>query len=289
MVGRVCYGSAMSMRLGITSCALLIWSVAIPVMAQETPAVERGYVVGVGDVLEVTAYQEDEISGEFSVEVGGSITFPLLGSVSVAGMTVAEIAGVLESLLEKDFYVDVQLKVVVGVFTSQPVTLLGEVTKPGTYYLEGRTTLSELLSEAGGLKSSAGPILELRRTAPVPGEGLPPPMVFSTAKLSTGEAGRDVELRSGDVLYVSAKKLFFITGEIARPGQYEISLGLTLLQAISQAGGTGKFASQAIEVHRDVAGEKQILNFDLSHIRKGKTSDPAVLAGDVLIVKRRFF
>jgi len=285
----VCYGSAMSMRLGITSCALLIWSVAIPVMAQETPAVERGYVVGVGDVLEVTAYQEDEISGEFSVEVGGSITFPLLGSVSVAGMTVAEIAGVLESLLEKDFYVDVQLKVVVGLFTSQPVTLLGEVTKPGTYYLEGRTTLSELLSEAGGLKSSAGPILELRRTAPVPGEGLPPPMVFSTAKLSTGEAGRDVELRSGDVLYVSAKKLFFITGEIARPGQYEISLGLTLLQAISQAGGTGKFASQAIEVHRDVAGEKQILNFDLSHIRKGKTSDPAVLAGDVLIVKRRFF
>jgi polysaccharide export outer membrane protein len=269
--------------------ALVIWLCAIHGVAQGTPEVERGYAVGVGDVLEVTAYQEDEISGEFTVEAGGTITFPLLGSISVAGMTVAEIASVLENLLEKDYYVDVQLKVEVKVFSSQPVTLLGEVNRPGTYYLEGRTTLTELLSKAGGLKSSAGPVLELRRTAPIPGEGAPPPMVFSTAKLSTGEAGRDVYLAAGDVLFVSAKQLYFITGEIARPGQYEISLGLTLLQAISQAGGVGKFASQSIEVHRDIDGEKQILRFDLSQIRKGKSSDPAVLAGDVVIIKRRFF
>jgi len=59
---------------------------------------------------------------------------------------------------------------------------------------------------------------------------------------------------------VSAKKIFFISGEVARPGQYEISLGLTLMQAISQAGGVGKFASQSIEIHRDVGGEKQILS-----------------------------
>ncbi len=279
----------MGLRNLQSAFALIIWICAIPGMAQEAPDVERGYAIGVGDVLEVTAYQEEEISGEFTVEVGGTITFPLLGSVLVAGMTAAEIAGVLESQLEKDYYVDVQLKVEVKVFSSQPVTLLGEVTRPGTYYLEGRTTLTELLSKAGGLKSSAGPLLELRRTAPIPGEGPPPPMVFSTAKLSTGEAGRDVYLKSGDVLFVSAKQLFFITGEIARPGQYEISLGLTLLQAISQAGGVGKFASQAIEVHREVDGEKKILSFDLSQIRKGKSSDPAVLAGDVLIVKRRFF
>jgi polysaccharide export outer membrane protein len=279
----------MGLRILQTAFALVIWICASPGMTQETPEVERGYAVGVGDVLEVTEYQAEEISGEFTVEVGGTITFPLLGAVVVAGMTVAEIADVLESQLEKDYYVDVQLKVEVKVFSSQPVTLLGEVTRPGTYYLEGRTTLTELLSKAGGLKSTAGPLLELRRTAPIPGEGAPPPMVFSTAKLSTGEAGRDVYLESGDVLFVSAKQLFFITGEIARPGQYEISLGLTLLQAISQAGGVGKFASQAIEVHRDVEGEKQILNFDLSQIRKGKSSDPAVLAGDVLIVKRRFF
>ena len=61
------------------------------------------------------------------------------------------------------------------------------------------------------------------------------------------------------------------------------------MQAISQAGGVGKFASQAIEIHRFVAGEKEILSFDLAHIRKGRIGDPPVLASDVVFVKRRFF
>ena len=114
-------------------------------------------------------------------------------------------------------------------------------------------------------------------------------MIFDCAKLATGETGRDVFLQAGDVLYVSPKKIYFITGEVARPGQYEISLGMTLMQAISQAGGVGKFASQVIEIHREVDGEKKILSFDLSHIRKGRLADPAVVSGDVIFVKRRFF
>jgi polysaccharide export outer membrane protein len=268
---------------------LMVGLFGTPIGAQEQGPESGGYRVGIGDVIAVEAFQEDEISGEFSVEPSGAITFPLLGAVPVAGMTPAEISAILEKMLEKDYYVDVQLKVEVEVFASQPVTLLGEVQSPGTYYLEGRTTLTELLAKAGGLKSSAGPVLELRRTARSDGEGPSEPMIFETAKLSTGEAGRDVILRAGDVLFVSPKKMYFITGEVARPGQYEISLGMTLMQALSQAGGAGKFASQVIEVHREVDGEKQILSFDLSHIRKGRLADPAVVAGDVIFVKRRFF
>jgi protein involved in polysaccharide export with SLBB domain len=64
---------------------------------------------------------------------------------------------------------------------------------------------------------------------------------------------------------------------------------MTLMQALSHAGGVGKFASQVIEVHREVDGEKKILSFDLSHIRKGRLADPAVASGDVIFVKRRFF
>ncbi len=269
---------------------LVVFFMVTPVGAQEERKVESaGYQVGIGDVIEITAFQEDEITGEFLVEASGAITFPLLGPVPVAGMTPASISAVLEELLERDFYVDVQLKVKVETFASQPVTLLGEVQSPGTYYLEGRTTLTDLLSKAGGLKSSAGPVLELRRTARIEGEGPPEPMIFETAKLSTGEIGRDLILQSGDVLYVSPKQIYFITGEVARPGQYEISLGMTLMQALSHAGGVGKFASQVIEIHREEGGEKQILSFDLSHIRKGRLADPAVISGDVIFVKRRFF
>jgi len=277
------------MRFWFTVFIFVVFA-ALPVGAQvEQKAENPGYEVGIGDVIEITAFQEEEITGEFLVEASGAITFPLLGPVPVAGMTPASISATLEELLERDYYVDVQLKVKVDVFASQPVTLLGEVQTPGTYYLEGRTTLTELLSKAGGLKPSAGPVLELRRTARADGEGPPEPMVFETAKLSTGEIGRDLILQAGDVLYVSPKKIYFITGEVARPGQYEISLGMTLMQALSQAGGVGKFASQVIEIHRDEGGEKKILSFDLSHIRKGRLADPAVISGDVIFAKRRFF
>jgi polysaccharide export outer membrane protein len=274
---------------------LSAFSVALAVLvgasvpAQEASSPEPGYRIGVGDVLEIDAYQQEEISGQFPVEENGAITYPLLGAVPVAGKTLSQIAAQLETLLETDYYVDVQLQVAVTEYRSQPVTVLGEVQRPGTYYLEGRTTLTQMLAEAGGLKPTAGPELELRRTD----HDVSPPKqevrTFSTAKLLTGEQGVDVELKSGDVLSVSSRQLCFVTGEVARPGQYEISTGLTLMQALSQAGGQGKFASQIVELHRETGGDKEILTFDLSHIRKGKASDPPIRAGDVIIVRRRFF
>jgi polysaccharide export outer membrane protein len=270
------------------SVALAVF-VGTPAPAQDTPPPEIAYVIGVGDVLEVDAFQQDEISGQYPVEENGAITYPLLGTVPVAGKSLSQVVAELESLLEQDYYVDVQLQVEVTEYRSQPVTVLGEVQRPGTYYLKGRTTLTQMLAEAGGLKPTAGPVLELRRTDHDGSAPMQDVQTFATGKLLTGELGGDVELRSGDVLSVSAKRLYFVTGEVARPGQYEISTGLTLMQAISQAGGQAKFASQIVELHRDVAGEKEILTFDLSHIRKGKTPDPPIRAGDVIIVRRRFF
>lgn len=284
------YGSLMRVRLvpcvfAVAACL----AAPVGVTGQDVIADDSGYRVGIGDVIDVETFGHDEISGEFTVQSSGVIVFPLLGAVPVGGNTPAEVANLLESLLEKDYYVDVQLKVEMKVFASQPVTLLGEIQNPGTYYLEGRTSLTDLLAKAGGLKPTAGPTLELRRVTLVNGEGPPPPMIFTTSEILSGEVGRDVQLEAGDVLSVAAKKLYFITGEVARPGQYEITLGMTLMQALSQAGGVGKFASQSLEVHRMTNGEKEILSFDMSQIRKGRDADPAIQAGDVIFVKRRFF
>ena len=271
---------------------MLLLSVTMPfsVAAQESPRTSpQAYVVGAGDVLRVEAYTHDEISGEFAVEASGEISYPLLGRVQAAGRTTAEIADLLEQLLEKDYYVDVQLQVEVEEFRSKPVTVLGEVARPGTYYLEGQTSLHQMLAEAGGIKTTAGAIIELRRVTTVDDEIQPLVRVFRTAAVRSGEEGRDVRLEPGDVVSVTAKQTYFITGEISRPGQYDISPGMTLMQAISQAGGQGKFASQTVEIHRGGKAEKQIMTFDLSDIRKGRASDPDVEPGDVLIIRRRFF
>ena len=273
--------------VGLLAAALLAGAGVSTAQTADTPDAE--YRIGPGDVIRVEAFQHQEVSGEFAVEADGTITYPLLGAVAVGGSTTTEAARRLEELLERDFYVDVQLQVEIAEFLSRPVTLLGEVQRPGTYYLHGRTTITQLLAQAGGLNPSCGPVLELRRVDGSDGAAVPTVMTFSTSKLLTGEEGTDVEVRAGDVLSVSARQLYFITGEVARPGQYEIARGMTLMQALSQAGGQGKFASQTVELHRERGGEKQILTFDLSQIRKGRAADPPIQPGDVIIVRRRFF
>lgn len=244
------------------------------------------YQVGVGDVLHVTTYQHEEISGDFTIESDGAITFPLLGRVPVTGLSQSEIGKRLEALLEKDFYVDVQLQVEVKQYRSRPVTVTGEVNQPGTYYLSGAMTLTRLVAEAGGVKASAGSVVKLRRTEKVGGEEQ---QRVWTLPLAETLAANGPELRAGDVVTVPAKQLYFVSGEVTHPGQYELSEGLTLMRAVTQAGGLGKFASQRIELHRDENGSKKILEYDLAHIRKGKSVDPPIQAGDVIIVKRRFF
>jgi polysaccharide export outer membrane protein len=276
------------------SCALLAAMVVLgasgEALEQGSPAISS-YRIGAGDVLRVEAYNHDEISGEFAVEANGDISYPLLGRVEVEGLSTAAVAERLEALLEKDYYVDVQLQVEVEEYRSKPVTVLGEVARPGTYYLKGRTSLHEILAEAGGIRSSAGAVIELRRIEQVDGIDTPMARYFQTAAVNSGADGRDTFLVPGDVVSVSVKQRYFITGEIASPGQYDLTPDMTLMQAISQAGGQGKFASQTVEVHRghDDEQEKKIMTFDLSQIRKGKAADPTIEAGDVIIVRRRFF
>ena len=64
---------------------------------------------------------------------------------------------------------------------------------------------------------------------------------------------------------------------------------MSLMRALSQAGGSSKFASREVEIHREVGGEKRIETHDMVDIRKGRAEDPSILPDDVIIVRRRFF
>ena len=156
--------------------------------AQDANSATRGYSGGIGDSITVDAYQHSEVSGTFLVEENGSIIYPFLGTVPVSGMSTQNIGRLLEQLLEKDYYVDVQLQVEVKAYRSKPVTILGEVGKPGTYYLKGPSTLTMVLSEAGGLRASAGPLLELRRMEVEDGEEVQKVYTFWTKNLRRGES-----------------------------------------------------------------------------------------------------
>lgn len=255
--------------------------------AASGPTTPDAYRVGLGDVLSIEVFQHQDLSGDYEVGADGAIRFPLLDRVPVAGSSVAELAARLESLLEADFYVDLQLEVSVKEFKSRPVTVLGEVGRPGTYYLEGPTELATLIAEAGGLKATAGSEIQIQRRAVSEESETQEVMTVDRESLATGATGFLVN--AGEVVSVPGKRLYFITGEVVRPDQYEIEKGMTLMRAVSQAGGLGPFASQRVEIRRDGPDGTTIVPVDLSRVRRGKDPDPEIRPGDVIIVERRFF
>lgn len=263
--------------------ALLGWTGAVSAQP------DASYRVGQGDVIVVDVFDHEEVSGSFVVDEDGDVVFPYLGHVPVLGLTTSEIARLLERRLEQDYYVDVQLTVEMKEFRSRSVTVLGEVARPGTVFLKGRTTLTQVLIDAGGIRSSAGPSVEVRRQESRDGRMDTRVFTFATARVLSGEEGNDFEVQAGDIVAVQEKQQYFISGEIARPGQFDISREMTLMQAISQAGGTSKFASNNVEIHREVNGEKVILEVDVGRIQRGKAEDVQILPGDLIILKRRFF
>ena len=129
-------------------------------VAASTSSSAGDYEVGPGDVLDIAVFGNDDLSRVPTVQTNGSITFPLLGEVQVAGLTVAEVQRKITNLLAKDYLVNPQVEVKVKEYQSQFVSVVGEVNSPGRKPIRGRMRLVDALLEAGGFKqSSSGEVL----------------------------------------------------------------------------------------------------------------------------------
>ncbi len=122
------------------------------------------YQVGPGDVLEITVYDNPELSRIPTVQTNGAITYPLLGEIQVAGLTVSEVQRKITNLLAKDYLVNPQVEVKVREYQSQWVSVVGELNSPGRKPLRGRTRLIDVLTEAGGFTPRASGEVLITRT-----------------------------------------------------------------------------------------------------------------------------
>jgi polysaccharide export outer membrane protein len=112
--------------------------------------------LGVGDLLEIRVYQENDLSGAFKVSPEGSIDFPLCGRISVASMTSSRAADAITACLKDGFLKNPQVTVMVREYTSKKVFVLGEISKPGTFpYEENMSILQAVLLAGGFTKLSA--------------------------------------------------------------------------------------------------------------------------------------
>ncbi len=119
------------------------------------PPAQDDSSVGPGDVFNVAIIGDDEVDGQYRISADGTIYFPYLGRVEVAGLPPSEIAEVLATrLVDEGFYRDPQVRVFLEE-SSRRISVMGEVQNPGTYPVSSGMTVVEAISVAGGFTSIA--------------------------------------------------------------------------------------------------------------------------------------
>jgi len=257
---------------------------------RSTPPETSEYRVGMGDKIEINVFGHDDLSKIVEVRADGSINYPLIGDLRVAGKTVAEIDGEITRILGKDYLVDPQVSVDVRDYQSHWVTIMGEVRTPGKYVLKRNMRLIDVLAEAGGASKEAGSRILITRQNNE--DGAPRQIVVDRDRLlNENNQDSNVLLQHGDIVAVGEKEVFYIRGEVTKPGAYLLESGMTVLKAISLAGGLTQFANRKqVDVLR--AGDKGVqskVTVNVKSIEDGKKEDLPIQANDTIIVPRRIF
>ncbi len=166
------------------------------------------YRVGADDVLAISVFGHEDLTKTSKVSPDGLINLPLIGNLQAAGRTVDAIAAEIQEKLGEDYLVDPHVTVSVWEYLSQWVNVVGEVAKPGRYYLTGPTTLVDAISMAGGLKTGAGDtILVTRRPMESdPAEAGRTIRFETSAMLGMVEEAARFRLRPGDVVNVPERE-----------------------------------------------------------------------------------
>jgi polysaccharide export outer membrane protein len=244
------------------------------------------YIVGPGDVLNVHVFYEPQLSGSFRVENDGHFGYPFLGRINAGGKTVGAVAALLKERLAEGYLRNPQVTVDVEQFRSQSVFVMGEVRTPGKYILSGAITLLDALAQAGSTTPAAGAeVLILHPSTPTGGLPTLPNQTdaeiirVSLREIEDGRLSRNLTIRDGDTIFVPKAERFFVTGMVRNPGSYVLDRNMTVLQAISTAGGISERGSnRRLKIVRIVDDKRK--EFD------AKPTD-IVQAGDTIVVRQR--
>lgn len=276
----------MSRWLVVVCVALLHVSAAaaqttavLPSPARTSAPVE--YRLGPGDVVRITVYQNPDLTVEARITEGGSLSFPLLGSVNLGGRTVGAAEQLIaDGLRNGNFVRQPQVTVTVLQVRAHQASVIGQVNRPGRYALEqAEMRLSDLLAIAGGVAVGGSDLVVLTGTRA--GQSLrlevDLPMLFAA-----GGREQDPLVQNGDVIWVDRQPLIYIYGEVQRPGAMRLERDMTLMQALATGGGlTPRGTERGIRVHRKADdGKVRVLQPGM---------DDKLQDGDVVYVRESLF
>jgi polysaccharide biosynthesis/export protein len=251
--------------------------------ASESPLPNSNVKLGIGDLVEVSVYGVPDLATKARVSGSGDLYLPLIDYVHVADLTTDEAQELIQKrLADGGFVRDPHVMIFVDESTSQAITLIGEVARPGPYPAIGERRLFDLISAAGGLTDKAGRAVTIEHR----GDPEHKTVLKLSANLADDSASSNVELRPGDLVYVSRAGIIYVVGDVNHASGFWIEDNtLTVLKALALAGGhTKTSALNKTRILRETTNGVQEIPIPLKKILYAKAPDVPLQKGDVLFV-----
>jgi polysaccharide export outer membrane protein len=256
---------------------LMVWGLLLVAPAWSA---NDDYRMGTGDVVRITVYGNPDLTTEARVGEDGGLTFPLIGAVKASGVTPSAVEKDIAGRLAKGgFIVDPNVNLNIVQFRGQQISVLGRVNRPGKFTLEKVSRVTDALALASGISIDGADTVTLVRTQGGKTEYRDIDLV---ALFKPGGEASNVVVQDGDVLNVARQAMFYIYGEVQRPGSFRLEQNMNVVQALSMGGGiTARGTQRGIKIlRRDDKGDLQEL--------EAKAAD-LVRKDDVIYVKESLF
>jgi polysaccharide export outer membrane protein len=268
------------------------------------------YRIGPRDVIEIKVDDAPELSVTAAVSADGTFHMPYLKRLKAEGKTTDGLAKEIADGLRGKYLKDPNVIISVKQFNSRAFFILGAVKKPGVYQIEGKPSLIKLLTVAGGPADNHGStaiiLHEIKKDTaaanqtaarPSPAEAAAagedePEYSVRTVNINGMFKGLGLEnkegyLEPGDIINVLPADVFYVAGEVFAPGQFPLSEGTTLRQAMALAQGTTFNAAigEGIIFRTDPAtGRRDEIKVDVGAVMKNRKPDIPLVAGDIVLV-----
>jgi len=292
------------LRFGLLGCISLGLTTSAQVPEPDSlvhPGVQSGYILGPGDQISVIVEElPDEFANKtFRLDTNGELSLPLIGRIQAGGLSIVGLESESKARLAH-ILKDPQVTISLVNFGSQPISVLGAVNTPGIRQLEGRKTLFEALSLAGGLRPDAG--YQVKITRDLKWGQIPLPQARTDAsgqssvvsiKLSdiidATDPTENIEILPGDAISVPRAELVYVIGSVVKSGGFALNehSSISALQALSLAEGLQKTAaSDKARIMRAVPGSTNRVEIaiNLKKLLDGKIADVRLEPNDILFV-----
>lgn len=251
----------------------------------------RTYRLQPEDIIAIRVYNEQDLSLDAQVGMDGTISYPFLGFIKVAGKTVSEVQSYIRNeLIAQGYYKDPKVSVNIIRFRVLRASVVGIAQKPGQYEFKPGDRLLSLLAQAGGVVPGRS---HLKRATLIRRGSVEQVPIDLRAMLERGDLSQNYELQDGDVLNIPEDTMnkVNVIGAVATPRTIEWRENMTLADAISSAGGEIPYKTKfsAVQIQRiDPSQPGGYYSFKVNFIKFLKDNDfsqnPFLEPGDIVFV-----